>query len=85
MMGLPIGSGAVESSHKQVVQSRMKQAGMRWAEHHVDSSQHSKRELVDCLQPRYLKADREATTYPIVVVSYPERGIRNVRFGREKE
>ena len=34
--GLPIGSGAVESSHKQVVQSRMKQAGMRWAEHHVD-------------------------------------------------
>ena len=36
-LGLPIGSGAVESSHKQVVQSRMKQAGMRWAEHHVDS------------------------------------------------
>jgi hypothetical protein len=35
-LGLPIGSGAVESSHKQVVQSRMKQAGMRWAEHHVD-------------------------------------------------
>lgn len=36
-LGFPIGSGAVESSHKQVVQSRMKQAGMRWAEHHVDS------------------------------------------------
>jgi len=34
--GLPIGSGSVESSHKVVVQSRMKQAGMRWAEDHVD-------------------------------------------------
>lgn len=34
--GLPIGSGSVESSHKVVVHSRMKQAGMRWAEHHVD-------------------------------------------------
>ncbi len=33
---LPIGSGSVESSHKLVVQSRMKQSGMRWAEHHVD-------------------------------------------------
>jgi len=35
--GLPIGSGSVESAHKVVVQSRMKQAGMRWAEEHVDS------------------------------------------------
>ncbi|MFQ5434754.1 MAG: hypothetical protein ACE5FD_07745 [Anaerolineae bacterium] len=34
--GFPIGSGSVESSHKLVVQSRMKQSGMRWAEHHVD-------------------------------------------------
>lgn len=34
--GYPIGSGAVESAHKQVVQRRMKQAGMRWAPHHVD-------------------------------------------------
>jgi len=34
--GLPIGSGSVESSHKLVVQSRLKQSGMRWAEHHVD-------------------------------------------------
>lgn len=33
---LPIGSGSVESSHKGVVHSRMKQAGMRWAAHHVD-------------------------------------------------
>ncbi len=29
---IPIGSGIVESGHKVVMQSRMKQAGMRWAE-----------------------------------------------------
>ncbi len=34
--GLPIGSGSVESSHKGVVHSRLKQAGMRWAAPHVD-------------------------------------------------
>ena len=34
--GLPIGSGSVESSHKLVVHSRLKQAGMRWAQQHVD-------------------------------------------------
>lgn len=34
--GYPIGSGSVESGHKQVVQRRLKQAGMRWAPHHVD-------------------------------------------------
>lgn len=34
--GFPIGSGSVESSHKVVVHSRLKQAGMRWAEAHVD-------------------------------------------------
>lgn len=34
--GFPIGSGSVESSHKLVVHSQMKQAGMRWAKHHVD-------------------------------------------------
>lgn len=32
----PIGSGSVESSHKLVVQSRMKQSGMRWAEDNID-------------------------------------------------
>lgn len=30
-LGLPIGSGTVESACKTVVQSRMKQAGMRWS------------------------------------------------------
>ncbi len=34
--GYPIGSGCVESGHKVVVQQRMKGAGMRWAEHHLD-------------------------------------------------
>lgn len=31
-IGIPIGSGMVESGHKVVMQRRMKQAGMRWAE-----------------------------------------------------
>jgi len=35
--GWPIGSGAIESAHKHVIQTRMKQAGMRWA---VDGAQH---------------------------------------------
>lgn len=30
--GIPIGSGMVESGHKVVMQRRMKQAGMRWAD-----------------------------------------------------
>jgi hypothetical protein len=34
--GYPIGSGSVESAHKQVVQRRFRGAGMRWAAHHVD-------------------------------------------------
>jgi hypothetical protein len=34
--GFPIGSGSVESGHKVVVHSRLKQAGMRWAEPHAD-------------------------------------------------
>ena len=35
--GLPIGSGAIESSCKQLVTARCKQAGMRWSESGVDS------------------------------------------------
>ena len=31
-MGYGIGSGAVESAHKQVVHARLRQAGMRWSE-----------------------------------------------------
>ena len=36
LKGWPIGSGSVESSHKVVVHSRMKLAGMRWADPHID-------------------------------------------------
>lgn len=36
-LGLEIGSGAIESAHKTVVQSRMKQAGMRWSKENVQS------------------------------------------------
>jgi len=35
-LGLPIGSGAVESANKLVVEARLKGAGMHWAEAHVD-------------------------------------------------
>src|SRR5438128_7498725 len=34
--GYPIGSGSVESANKLVVQSRLKQAGMRWEPSHVN-------------------------------------------------
>jgi hypothetical protein len=35
-LGYPIGSGSVESANKLVVESRMKQAGMRWARQNID-------------------------------------------------
>src|SRR5713101_10199303 len=35
--GYPIGSGSVESANKLVVESRMKGAGMRWGEQHVNA------------------------------------------------
>jgi hypothetical protein len=35
--GWPIGSGAVESANKLVVQARLKGAGMHWADEHVNS------------------------------------------------
>ena len=34
--GLPIGSGAVESANKRVVEDRLQGAGRRWAEDHVN-------------------------------------------------
>ena len=33
---IPMGSGNVESAHKVVMQQRMKQAGMRWAEENIN-------------------------------------------------
>jgi hypothetical protein len=35
-MGYPIGSGAVESANKLVVEARLKGSGMHWAREHVD-------------------------------------------------
>lgn len=35
-LGYPIGSGCVESANKLVVESRLKQAGMRWARKNID-------------------------------------------------
>ena len=35
-LGYPIGSGSVESANKLVVESRLKQAGMRWARQNID-------------------------------------------------
>jgi len=35
-LGWPLGSGSVESSHKSVVQARLKGAGMRWERSHVN-------------------------------------------------
>ena len=32
-LGLPIGSGAVESSARHVIQQRLKRAGQRWSDH----------------------------------------------------
>jgi hypothetical protein len=34
--GWPVGSGATESGHKQVMQARLKGAGMHWARSHVN-------------------------------------------------
>jgi hypothetical protein len=35
-LGYPIGFGCVESANKLVVESRLKQAGMRWARQNID-------------------------------------------------
>jgi hypothetical protein len=38
--GFPIGSGAVESAHKHVLQCRMKRAGQRWQFHNARRMAH---------------------------------------------
>lgn len=35
LLGLPLGSGIVESANKLLVEARLKGAGMHWARHHV--------------------------------------------------
>jgi len=35
-LGLPIGSGMIESGHRQVLQARLKKAGAAWLVEHAD-------------------------------------------------
>ena len=44
--GLDIGSGAIESAHRIVIQTRMKQSGMHWKKSNVQS--------IACLRSKYL-------------------------------
>jgi hypothetical protein len=39
-LGLPIGSGMIESGHKHVLQSRLKRAGTAWLPEHADQIAH---------------------------------------------
>lgn len=48
-LGLDIGSGSIESAHRTIVQCRMKQAGMYWGKHNVQS--------MVSLRAKYLSGD----------------------------
>lgn len=39
-LGLPIGSGMIESGHRHVLHSRLKKAGTAWLRHHADQLAH---------------------------------------------
>ena len=39
-LGLPIGSGLIESGHRHVLHSRLKKAGAAWLHHHADQIAH---------------------------------------------
>ena len=39
-MGLPIGSGMIESGHRHVLQARLKKAGTAWLHDHADRIAH---------------------------------------------
>lgn len=39
-LGLPIGSGIIESGHRHVLQARLKKAGAAWLQPHADSIAH---------------------------------------------
>jgi|GEM_PF-6819742 len=39
-LGLPFGSGMIESSHRQVLQARLKKAGAAWLSGHADQTAH---------------------------------------------
>jgi hypothetical protein len=48
-LGLPIGSGMIESGHRHVLQARLKKAGTAWLRVHADQIAHL----------RVLRANRE--------------------------
>ena len=39
-LGLPIGSGLIESGHRHVLQARLKKAGTAWLPEHADQIAH---------------------------------------------
>ena len=39
-LGLPIGSGLIESGHRHVLQARLKKAGAAWVPNHADQIAH---------------------------------------------
>ncbi len=39
-LGLPIGSGMIESGHRHVLEARLKQAGTAWLPDHADQIAH---------------------------------------------
>ena len=39
-LGLPIGSGMIESGHRHVLQARLKKAGTAWLSDHADQIAH---------------------------------------------
>jgi hypothetical protein len=39
-LGLPIGSGMIESGHRHVLQARLKKAGTAWLSEHADQIAH---------------------------------------------
>jgi hypothetical protein len=57
-LGLPIGSGPVESAAKNLVQARLKRSGMRWSH---DGGQH----VLDLRA--YLKSDRWEPMWSILM------------------
>lgn len=52
-LGLPIGSGMIESGHRHVLHSRLKKAGAAWLRHHAHA----------IAQLRVLKANRQWQTF----------------------
>lgn len=72
--GYPIGSGAVESANKLVVEARLKGAGMHWARRHVDPMVALR--TVVC-------ADRWAEAWPEIAAELRRRERQRLRAKRQ--